>query len=52
MISKRPGNLINELDSRNNRKTENISEVRIGDDVITSPNEMAEAFIVIFQMLV
>ena len=36
--------LINELDSRNNRKTKNISEVRIGDDVITSPNEMAEAF--------
>ena len=41
---KKTWKLINELDSRNNRKTNNISEVRIGDDVITSPNEMAEAF--------
>ena len=36
--------MINELNSRSNRKTKNISEVKIGDDVITSPTEMAEAF--------
>ena len=41
---KKTWKLINELDSRNNSKTKNISEVRIGDDVITSPTEMAESF--------
>ena len=36
--------LINELNSRNRKKTNNISEIKMGEEVITSPTEMAEAF--------
>ena len=41
---KNTSKLINELNSRNNRKTKNISEIKIGKKVIKSPTEMAEAF--------
>ena len=44
MTSKRPGKLINELNSRNRKKTNNISEIKMGEEVITSPMEMAETF--------
>ena len=36
--------MINELNSQNRKKTNNISEIKMGEEVITSPIEMAEAF--------
>ena len=41
---KKTWKLINELNSRNRKKTNNISEIKMGEKVITSPMEMAEAF--------
>ena len=41
---KKTWKLINELNSRNRKKTNNVSEIKIGGEVITSPMEMAEAF--------
>ena len=40
---KKTWKLINELNSRNRKKTNNISEIKM-EEVITSPIEMAEAF--------
>ena len=39
------GKFINELNSPNRKKTNNISEIKMGEEVITSPIEIAEAFI-------
>ena len=41
---KKTWKLINELNSRNRKKTNNISEIKMGEEIITSPMEMAEAF--------
>ena len=41
---KKTWKLINELNSRNRKKTNNISEIKMGEEVITSPMEMAETF--------
>ena len=41
---KKTWKLINELNSRNRKKTNNISEIKMGEEVIISPIEMAEAF--------
>ena len=41
---KKTWKLIKELNSRNRKKTNNISEIKTGEEVITSPMEMAEAF--------
>ena len=41
---KKTWNLINELNSRNCRNTTNIKEVKIGNQVLDSSNQMAEAF--------
>ena len=41
---KKTWKLINELNSRNRKKTNNISKIKMGEEVITSPMEMAEAF--------
>ena len=40
---KKTWKLINELNSRNRKKTNNISEIKMREEVITSPMEMAEA---------
>ena len=41
---KKTWKLINELNSRNRKKTNNISEIKMGKEVIILPMEMAEAF--------
>ena len=41
---KKTWNLINELSSRNCRNTTNIKEVKMGNQVLNSSNQMAEAF--------
>ena len=41
---KKAWNLINELNSRNYRNTTNIKEVKIGNQVLSLPNQIAEAF--------
>ena len=41
---KKTWNLINELNSRNYRNTTNIKEVKIGNQVLNSPSQIAEAF--------
>ena len=41
---KKTWKLINELNSRNCTKTKRISEIKIGEQVVTSPFEMAETF--------
>ena len=41
---KKTWKLINELNSRNRKNTNNISEIKMGEEAITSPMEMAEAF--------
>ena len=41
---KKTWKLINELNSRNRKDTNNISEIKMGEEAITSPMEMAEVF--------
>ena len=45
---KKTWNLINELSSRNCSKTKNMPDLKIGDQAITTPAEIAEAFSVHF----
>ena len=41
---KKTWKLINEINSRNCTKIKRISEIKIGEQVVTSPVEMAETF--------
>ena len=41
---KRSWKLINELNSRNCKKAKKISEIKMGEQVVTSSGEMAEIF--------